>query len=811
MTSPQFLSFGGDNNNSSSSSSTALPVKEEEERASGPLARLLVSCVTVLPLHTPAYAGLLLAIDQNVPSPEYAGFAQRSVRMALLQASLDLDSLLLSSSNTSMDRALAFSRLVHIMRWLGLLGKMGVVQVGNAEETDVSIDSITEGTSLLGLWKFMVTVSVRLAPSHASVVVASAVLSSVLYALDVVGRDTVQSEIVSPLEPVLQEYNSTYRPGKGSTALLLSKEQADAATEEDDEEDDDDDDEAEEGAGGQRCDSLHDLLRAVKSACGSSSTTRYTVVTDEPWAGLQRKPSGEAEETEGESITEGESMETRLEYTGEAISLVVQECEALTYAWNGDISRIRCAGLEGIVFGRLPIFGPPAEEVGDDDEEEDEEDDDMEQDATAPNEQLQAYKTGFGTLDRSLISYAIRDCLLHHKSSVSDTGLERGSPKDAAERVWAITKRISGDDDKGIEYAIIETLLSLIVEASASSCFGHLYLSRVVVELTRLQPSVMPQALVAGVAVLLEDYLPSLVPTARDNLSKWFSFHLLNTDFQWPTGYWEHWARHVTGGDNRTVRGEFVTRTLELLTANMSSVALLENVLPETVVKLLPLLLKEPGQGVVAESVYADVAGRISSGEEPDSVASFIRSDEIAESYSAADPSSDAWWRTVLVARALLAPAQTKRRLEEWALAREEDTMDQDEDPGDVLTKVTDCFVRYKSVLSAALECDANGSDDEDVLLVGQARLLQQTEMMASHSRVVLTECIAFLLRNEIVTGMAVIRWILGDYEGGQDRVVPRWYDMGELTLRIITSMESESLISMDYTGDSQEMSDENP
>ena len=33
--------------------------------------------------------------------------------------------------------------------------------------------------------------------------------------------------------------------------------------------------------------------------------------------------------------------------------------------------------------------------------------------------------------------------------------------------------------------------------------------------------------------------LPTLVPSVRCAFSEWFSFHLTNTDYQWP--YWKHW------------------------------------------------------------------------------------------------------------------------------------------------------------------------------------------------------------------------------------------------------------------------------
>jgi len=109
----------------------------------------------------------------------------------------------------------------------------------------------------------------------------------------------------------------------------------------------------------------------------------------------------------------------------------------------------------------------------------------------------------------------------------------------------------------------------------------------VLLDLTKYRPSHIPRSVVVACATLLQDCLPSLTPSARDNLSSWFSFHLTNTEYQWPHAYWKHWTSYIVNGikqkntdksnslfnmkRKRNCRGEFIITTIKTMAMFMSS------------------------------------------------------------------------------------------------------------------------------------------------------------------------------------------------------------------------------------------------
>ena len=83
---------------------------------------------------------------------------------------------------------------------------------------------------------------------------------------------------------------------------------------------------------------------------------------------------------------------------------------------------------------------------------------------------------------------------------------------------------------------------------------------------------------------MFNDFIPSLTSGARENLGYWFGFHLVNTGYQWPKGYWDLWAPYAAAASNggRNSRGEFVKVALSSM-ASMSSdgaVAVVKDCLP---------------------------------------------------------------------------------------------------------------------------------------------------------------------------------------------------------------------------------------
>ena len=472
--------------------------------------------------------------------------------------------------------------------------------------------------------------------------------------------------------------------------------------------------------------------------------------------------------------------------------------------------------LQGILVGRLPIFGSPRGGDDDDDDKNDDDDDDDEggmdegeEEDRPENERLQVYQKSFGLVDRYFLAEAVRDCLLSHEPKVTNTGVERGSIKSVAEQVWSLrhyvlslpsdtaattttttnddseTATMMGTNDKnnkivvdasvGLEFVVVEVILSLIVQASSSSSSSAwsfssgggtggggssgsssstlgpsgvrggggsgsavvvrettsldlTYLSRVLLELIKVEPSAMTAATVHGVATLVEDYMPALVPTARYNLCQWFAFHLIHSNYQWPAEYWNHWqpfvvqslqeennannscndnddenndSNNANRNSNRRIgrwdnsRGAFVKETLAILMENVSNdsasdvlarlpTRLAETLIPEEGPKTTSTTTDGRGNGndnnsndnnnnidTKLESLSRDLGRRIwEMKEEPFSILSYLMGEELEESMQsyiqeqmdATDATSTSFWRTRVLARALLLPAYRERQ-----------------------------------------------------------------------------------------------------------------------------------------------------
>lgn len=516
--------------------------------------------------------------------------------------------------------------------------------------------------------------------------------------------------------------------------------------------------------------------------------------------------------TEGEDDMEEErhrpGERTRMRYQGEPLSLDLIggdecRCRSIPYLLSiddrgeGDENvEIRCGSLDGIVFGRLAIFDAPPnpDEDGDGEDEEGGEEEEV-------NQNHESYVNTFSLIDRFFLSDAVRDVLLCHRPMVSEAGADRNTAKEVAEQVWAVSHLfksppplsgatgMEGDNSalspnssqaasRGIEYGIIETLLSLVVQAtptnsstpSASPLHSHLYISRIILELTKLQPSLVPQAIVLAVSGMFNDFVPSLTPSARENLGNWFGFHLVNTGYQWPRAYWDHWAPYAAcvatdASCGRNSRGEFIKVALHSM-ASMSSEGALsvvkECLPPGSALVQSVLLSNREREEEEISSMERDLINRIwKMGEDPESIRCYLISDEVSESHhsSVSGNSVDnsmhhksVWWRARLAVRALFHPVQREKfrmaRAAQNAWKEQQSRtgdgdgdiaidgiMDEDVDETeDLLADLSDAVPRFKPVILAALARDADAYDsissgkldDDELLLAGEVSILEE-------------------------------------------------------------------------------------
>jgi MIF4G like len=615
----------------------------------GPMVASIVHCQSVWPIQTPCYATLTLSIDcyskvSNVTQQVSGSFAQRCVDYATLMLSRDLDLLFLDmipknvlSLGLNNDPLAEFTRTLArvrlTLRYLCMLTSFNIIQK-NDNETNENLELMTEAvtrgepTTMIGFMKILARAAIVCAQSHdnknSGFILFSLIWSTIPYLSSLESNAWLLETLVKPLEDIfVTSYQSSYAPLVGSKAILLKEEQLEdiQAPSEEDEDDDDEDEEDEElddddDATGQVCDSLQDLLRAVKyflnydEMAENSLNVKYALFTDAPWKEVQGpaiptniKPEGgnidttkthdvKAMGVEAEINDESVSNDSPLQYTDHPLKLnIFAMCKSMilllgrdqTMNSNNPENSVKLAktDLHGAVYGRLPIFGPSPELQDEDDEVDDitknavHDQDTKERNNLTANDRLNSYQKTFGLVDRYFISESVRDIVISHESSVSDAGIEHGSIKFVAEQILSLNSMLKkndseGYDGSGIEYIIIETLLTLIVQNTSDSPMSILFLSRIVLELVRLQPQIMSPVIAIAMSILFKDYMPTIVPRGRYNLSTFFSFHLTNTDYQWPASYWKIYEPFVLFGWKNS-RGAFVKGTLSLMVESLSN------------------------------------------------------------------------------------------------------------------------------------------------------------------------------------------------------------------------------------------------
>jgi len=771
---------------------------------------------------------------------------------------------------------------------------------------------------------------------NTALLLGALVLSTIPYMVEYTPQDLIDT-LLEKMEIILKEYKSPYQPGRGTLAFLLKGEQEEEAIGEDGIESDDDDDDEEEDDDDDEdapvcADTLQDLYRTISQLVQkyyqskSESTTptspqtyaqclptRYAQLSDAPWSGLKANVEEYAPmegDDEDELLKHTREAKKELMYSGDTLILNVEEsCRLIPFLLGGQNSGsgllqgsldssavvLQCYSLEGVVFGRLAMFDAPSED--DDEEEEDDDDEEENQNSMNKNPNLDAYTKTFSLVDRFFLFESVRDCLLCYQSNVSDTGIERGSCKDVAEQIWAVSHLFSpptatttadetdgdGDDttgamdtedgttsngdisvtnpSKGIEYGIVEAILSLIIQAPrgvvSTSPLSHVYLSRVLLELTKSQPSLVPQSLVVALSVVFEDVVPTLSPIGKDNLSCWLAYHLTNTEYQWPKAFWTLWTPFVTKGmalDNddgnaggsqvvqrrkRNSRGEFVTQMLQYMATNLS--------MPDMIVRsclpqdspLFEFLFKSisyietshPNSAFQSalDTLQDELTQRISrNGDTEDAIREYLLSDETSESVQGTlddsmgtsssndDDLDKIWWRTGVAVRSLLHSAKEDHSKMEMSIENSRIMTDGNENGvdqlEDVVTETEDIISRCKSIILGSLAKDIqvheenldlrgeSKSSEADTLLMGECYVLKQCERIASYSSVVFTSCIETCFKHKVVSAIAIIRWALND-EGNQadtTSVVSKWWELASLAMRLhinLTISDDESKI----------------
>ena len=759
------LKFQGPSPTVMTDSEVPAPLRDNPSESVGKLVHVVVSCAAGLPLQTPCYAALTVAVHERVKGTQYEGFADRCVQYAVLNISRDLDSILLLGTY----RAQALCRAKLLLRYLAILGKIGVVK--GYDEDAAGSDS--EKITVWGMLRYFVEAA-SAAGGGSAFILCALVLSTTPYIMDYVPVSVVSEKLMQPMEALFESYRSSYSPGIGMSSILLKDEQLD---EDDDADDDDDDDSEDDEFSGQICDSLQDLLRASQRLAKGDEPSKFCLPVDAPWLGLSRKadPNLEGDDAESHPVS----------FSDDPIYLCLsKKSQAVERMMQGENqAELPCLDdLEGIVFGRLPIFGSAP------DPEDSDEEDNMAEEKEG-NESLKAFVAGYTFLDRYFVAETLRDCLISHESYVSPTGVQHGSAKATAEELLSVHNIFSGENShEGSEYAILETIFALIAQSGEQSPVRRSFLSSVLLELTRLEPSRFSPALAVAMTNLFQDYLPALVPAARDSFSRWFAFHLINTDYQWPGAFWKAWAPY-TLSPKPCSRGSFVRRTLHVMADNVSNLGVLrdeclaatESLSVELLCRKNPKIENRENEAAPSKS-QVELNRRLwETSEDPSLLLEYVTGDEFR---AVLGGSQIGWSKVDALVSAIANPARLMGEGMENSLKNEAVDSIMVDDPvvtKDVFAAVTDAFARYKETILSVLRKEAEtisserGTDKGGVEVIGESFVLRAVERSCYFSSNLLEGAVACLVQNNIVSAMGVARWALGDL-GDEAEIVPRWW-----------------------------------
>ena len=761
----------------------------KSEETIGNLGHLVISCASSLPLQTTCYAALTLALSDKTKGCRWEGFASRCVAYAVHNFITDLDKILRTGENVSR----AACRMKLLLRYLAIMGKIGVVK-GHEEGCGGTLDS--DKLTVFGLLSVLVNAAKlskeRKVPTAAIYLLISLALSTLPYVVEYVPQEAITEAILEPIEILLQSYKSTFTPGTGCTSLLLKVGQDE---EEDSSDDDDDDDDDDNDDSDQICDSLQDLLRVSKNLRNDS---RFALPLDSPWKGLVQP------NIPGEGIDGAEMQTHPVTFSDREIYLSVKECDLFRYLLEKVELNFAPFSLDGLVFGRLPIFGSPPDP-------DDDELDDIDE-TVVKNEELKAFQNNFGLLDRFFVADILRDCLISHETFVNETGLQLGNPKSVAEELLSVYHLFSGENpSQGIAYAVVETVLGLIVQSRDQCSLRHTYLSRVLLELTRLRPLLISPALAVAMRNLFEDYLPALVPEARDNISRWFAFHLTNTDYQWPSAYWQLWEPYALS-TKISSRGRFVRRSIEVMMETIADPSLITNTCLASVKSLAKKCLPQPKNSKI---LYAegDALEKFETGiekllwdqhESPARVEDYLLGNELDNLLVSG---KGRWLRTIALARVIVTPLKFIHQNFKDAFPRtDEDGMDQitddTQESKDYYVSVTDTIEKYGKVFVNVLNKEAEFHGD---VTEGGALALHHVGEIANFNSSLFQGLIACFLENSVFDGTMVARWALGDLgETMTGCIVPEWWEFASSGLERSNDSGKEGMI---LDGDAAEVS----
>lgn len=173
-------------------------------------------------------------------------------------------------------------------------------------------------------------------------------------------------------------------------------------------------------------------------------------------------------------------------------------------------------------------------------------------------------------IDRCIVSDYIRDIIVFFEPYIRNDGTYLGSTVTLAQHLLSIHKIYAFNSvteiSSGVEHRVCVTDMNVM--QSATEClvvetifqmllqiptYKPLCLHRIILELCRLAPAVIPR-LVASACIVLYQLAPAMDTTSWKSITTWLSYQLVNFKLSWP--YWDYWATEFNTIDDSNYASE---------------------------------------------------------------------------------------------------------------------------------------------------------------------------------------------------------------------------------------------------------------
>jgi hypothetical protein len=168
---------------------------------------------------------------------------------------------------------------------------------------------------------------------------------------------------------------------------------------------------------------------------------------------------------------------------------------------------------------------------------------------------------------------------------INEDGTKLGSMELLTAHLLAVSKQFA--PTAHLEYMLVEMLFQVLLQHPITSALNTAVF-RLILELCRQRPQLFPAVVALGTNTVFQ-MIPDLDPGSSLEFGRWFSYHLVNTQLNWPAHYWEFWVSELQEAEGANEQAiPLFTRFVVEKCAKASVPERLRTSLPEALHRFIP-------------------------------------------------------------------------------------------------------------------------------------------------------------------------------------------------------------------------------